>query len=96
MMNPAAVTTVKNTTSLDMLLTPNPVTNNVVLTYTATQNEKTIVQIFNATGISVLTKKLGTQQSGTFNIDFSDFASGVYMVQLTSGNDKVVKRLIKE
>ena len=44
----------------------------------------------------MITRSLGAQQSGSVVIPISSLAAGVYMVTITSGNNKLVKRLVKE
>ncbi|MBC7553543.1 MAG: T9SS type A sorting domain-containing protein [Taibaiella sp.] len=47
-------------------------------------------------GVCIYTKDLGVTQAGNVSISQAKFAAGVYMVQLTSGNQKAVQRLIKD
>ena len=47
-------------------------------------------------GVNVYGENLGVQQKGTVTVPLNKLASGIYMVELTSGNRKVVQRLIKE
>ena len=66
------------------------------VTYLAPKSEKTSVRILTVEGVCVLTQDLGVQQSGSVNLSLDNLASGVYMVEFTSGSDKVVQRLVKE
>jgi len=93
-MNPASITEATN--SMDVQMVPNPATSMVTVSYTSTSKEKTSVRIMNIEGVTVLSQDLGIQKSGNASIDLSGLASGVYMVELTSDDNKVVKRLMKE
>ena len=44
----------------------------------------------------VTAKDLGVQQSGNVVMSLDNLASGLYMVEITSGKDRVVQRLVKE
>jgi len=39
---------------------------------------------------------MGVQQNGKVIVPITNLAAGIYMVELTSGSQKVVQRLIKE
>ena len=84
------------TANLKVMMVPNPATSGVNVTYSAPKSEKTSVRILTVEGVCVLTQDLGVQQSGSVNLSLDNLASGVYMVEFTSGTDKVVQRLVKE
>ena len=93
-MKPTA--TVAANTGFNVKLIPNPATDQVSVTYLSDKTEKVSVRILDISGVAVYSKELGTVQSGLLNISLTDFASGVYMVELTSGSYKSSYRLIKE
>ncbi len=82
--------------SLQVAMVPNPATEEVKISFTAAGKEKVGIRVLDLSGVSIYNKDLGTQQNGTVIVPLSNFAAGVYMVELTSGNEKVVQRLIKE
>jgi hypothetical protein len=82
--------------SLKVMLVPNPATSTVNLSFSAPLSRETGIRIMSVEGVCILTQDLGVQKSGSVNISLDNLASGIYMVELTSGEDKVVKRLIKE
>jgi len=94
-MNPTGIAAVQNK-GLDVDIMPNPATDEVTISYNARAKANTTVRIINVEGITVITQKLGLQQSGSVKIGLAQLASGVYLVELTSGTDKVVHRLVKE
>ena len=81
---------------LDLQLVPNPAANEVAVSYTNANKVMATVRIINAAGAVILTQDLGTQQKGSAVIALDGLASGVYMVELTSGADKKTVKLIKE
>ena len=82
--------------SLKVLMVPNPASSGVNITFIAPSQEKTSVRFLSVEGVCVMTQELGVQQSGSVNLNLDNLASGVYMVEFTSGSDKVVQRLVKE
>ncbi len=82
--------------SLEVAMVPNPATEEVKISFTAAGKEKVGIRVLDLTGVSIYNKDLGLQQNGSVIVPLSNFAAGVYMVELTSGNEKVVQRLIKE
>jgi hypothetical protein len=68
----------------------------VTINYYTPAAAKASVRIDNVMGQTLMTRDLGTTQAGSEAITISNLPAGVYMVTLTSGNDKMVKRLVKE
>ena len=94
-MKPAeqTATTVKG---LQVSMTPNPATDEVKISFTSGKKEAMTVRVMDMSGVSIYSEDLGTQQNGSVNVPLSNFAPGIYMVELTSGKDKTVHRLVKE
>ncbi len=77
-------------------LLPNPAFNIVDVTFSATKSGNTTIKIMDVTGVAVQTYDAGNTLSGTVTFNISGLAAGVYMVEVASGTNKVVQRLIKE
>ena len=93
-MKPAqTVATVKG---LQVSMTPNPATDEVKLSFTSGKKDNIRVRVLDMSGVCVYTEDLGAQMSGTTNIGLSRFAPGIYMIEVTSGKDKSIQRLVKE
>lgn len=90
-MKPAATAS-----SFDVTMAPNPASDDVKLTYRNTEAGEVKVRLMDLNGVTVYSKDLGVQQAGVVTIPLNKFASGIYMVELTSGNRKAVRRLVKE
>jgi hypothetical protein len=93
-MSPAAVTT--SGKGLQLTLQPNPASDEVTVTYLAGQKARTEIRLTDISGVEVYRKTLGDQRGGDHKIQLGHLASGIYMVELTSGTEKVVQRLVKE
>ena len=81
---------------ISVTMTPNPATDDVKVTFTNGQAEPVTIKVMDMSGVNVYGENLGVQQKGTVTVPLNKLASGIYMVELTSGNRKVVQRLIKE
>ncbi len=75
---------------------PNPATEDVKISFACTQQEHVTVKVMDVTGVCVFEKDLGATANGALAIPLDKYASGVYMVEVTAGKEKVVQRLIKE
>jgi len=92
-LDPAAAVTNK---ALQVTMQPNPATDEVKISFTSGRKDKVEVRMLDLSGVSVYNTDLGVQQSGSVNVPIGTLASGIYMVELTQGDQKVVQRLVKE
>ncbi len=74
-------------------LFPNPATDVATLNYNFSERLDINVRVTNSLGQVVRTHNLGNVQAGTLNIDVTDFATGMYFVDVTDGQNSVTKRL---
>ena len=81
---------------LTVNMQPNPASEEVTINYTSSAAADVQISIMDISGMRVYNQGLGKQASGTVRVPISQLASGVYMVELMSGNNKVIQRLIKE
>ena len=81
---------------LQVSMQPNPASEEVKVSFSARQKENTMINITDISGVSVYSKDLGAQQNGYVIVPLDHLASGMYMVEITSGDRKVVQRLVKE
>ncbi len=95
-MVPAQAAVAQAPQALQVTMAPNPATDKVSISYALPAAEKVTVRIVDIAGVSIYNSNLGSQQSGIVNVNLNAFAAGVYMVEVTAGDQKVVKRLIKE
>jgi metal-sulfur cluster biosynthetic enzyme len=88
-----AVNTAKG---LEVSMAPNPASDDVKITFTSGSKDNVSVRIMDVSGVSIYNQNLGTKQNGVITVPMSNFAAGVYMVEITQGEQKVTKRLVKE
>ncbi|MBC7554179.1 MAG: T9SS type A sorting domain-containing protein, partial [Taibaiella sp.] len=93
-MSPIAIA--GNSKGLEVNMIPNPATEDVSVTFSNSRKAAVSIRILDLSGVSVYNRNLGTQQSGGVKVSLGTLASGIYMVELTAGNEKVVQRLVKE
>ena len=82
--------------AMNVQMTPNPASEEVTITYQAATSGRVSVNIMNLSGVTVLSQDLGLQSNGQAKFALDQLASGIYLMEFTSGNDKIVKRLVKE
>ena len=85
-----------NTKGLNVTMTPNPATDEVTISFTQAQAENVSIRVLDLSGASIYNEALGAKQNGAVKVPLNNIASGIYMVELTSGGQKVVQRLVKE
>ena len=74
---------------------PNPALDEVKVSYSGGEGPAT-VRILNLSGAALYSQAIPGDKSGSAKIGLSKLAVGVYLVEVTSGDKKVVQRLIKE
>jgi phosphodiesterase/alkaline phosphatase D-like protein len=89
-------TTAAAVKGLDVSMAPNPVSDDVKITFTSGNKDNVSVRIMDVSGVSIYSQDLGTKQNGVITVPMSNFAAGVYMVEITQGEQKVTRRLVKE
>ena len=95
-LNPTDVAAPVAKTGLQVAMLPNPATDEVAINFSQPTAEKTIIRVLDLSGVCVFTENLGMKQNGSVTVPLSSMASGIYIVELTSGSQKVSQRLIKE
>ena len=95
-MQPTGTVLGSTSKSLKVLMLPNPASSGVNITFDAPTSAKTSIRVLSLEGICIMIQELGQQQAGNITLSLDKLSSGVYMVELTSGNEKVVQRLVKE
>ncbi|WP_161499400.1 FG-GAP-like repeat-containing protein [Flavipsychrobacter stenotrophus] len=81
---------------LAVSMSPNPTTDAVKISFTSGKKEKVAVRVTDISGVSIYTQDLGEQLNGTVSVPLNKFAAGIYLVELTQGDQKVTQRLVKE
>jgi uncharacterized protein YjdB len=79
-----------------VVLAPNPATDIVNIMFTSATEEEVSVRVLDVSGVSVYTSDLGKVSTVTTAIPLKSLAAGIYMVEVSHGTQKFVKRLVKE
>lgn len=77
-------------------LAPNPATDVVNVTFASAKEEEVTVWVLDVSGVSVYRSELGKVSAATTAIPLKSLAAGIYMVEISHGTQKFVKRLVKE
>jgi len=72
---------------------PNPTNKNVTISFNVAQSMETTISIFNTLGKVVYSKSNNVVNNFSTTIDVSTFAAGIYIVEVSNGNGKAVKKL---
>ncbi len=77
-------------------MAPNPTSDDVKISFTSNKKDNVSVRVMDMSGVTVYTQDLGAVQTGNTTISLGKFASGIYMIELTSGDQKSLQKLVKE
>ena len=81
---------------LHVCMAPNPATDDVNITFSGTVANNVSVKVTDMLGVVVYQHNYGILQTGKLSMPLINIVPGIYMVEFSSGNRKVVKRLVKE
>ncbi len=86
---------INEVTSIENLsVYPNPASEFVTLSYTASANENVSYRMTDLSGKSVIVSDLGIRNGAQIeNIDLSNVASGMYILEITSGTKRSVQKV---
>ena len=81
-----------------IVMAPNPVKDNLTLSYTLNNNAKVSVQVYDMLGKAILNVSESNQTFGQHNntINLSGIAAGSYILKLNVDGNVINKKLIKE
>ena len=81
----------------DIKISPNPFNSTFVLSINSKQNVKAHVVIYNSIGAKIMEQTGINLLKGpnTIDFNFSNYANGIYTVQINMGAIKTMKKLVK-
>jgi subtilisin-like proprotein convertase family protein len=87
---------IKENNLQDFSLYPNPNNGSFTVKFSSTNSEKVAIDVYDMRGRQIYTNDFSN--TGNFNesIDLNTVQAGVYLVTITNGDTKVVKRIIVE
>ena len=91
-------TSTANVTSSQLItsLYPNPATTQSVLSYSLPVTEAVVFRLINMAGVQEYYKDEHLQKSGRIIIPLDKITAGSYIAEITVGDKKIIKKLIKE
>jgi hypothetical protein len=86
-----------STNDENMLLYPNPTISECNVIFNLSKNGNVNIGVYNLSGRLMLNKEYKNRVSGGQNIelDIDGLSRGTYIIQMTSGNQKLTKKLLK-
>jgi hypothetical protein len=80
-----------------MLLYPNPTISECNVIFNLSKNGNVNIGVYNLSGRLMINKEYKNRVSGGQNIelDIDGLSRGTYIIQMTSGNQKLTKKLLK-
>ena len=82
--------------NISMSLSPNPAEDMVSISFDAVVNGPAQISIANLVGQQLLQRSLGNVNTAEVVVSLKDLPSGMYMVTVSCGEQKVTQRLIKK
>ena len=81
----------------NMLLYPNPANSACNVVYDLAQSGDVNIAVYNLAGVLMQNKVYNNQSAGgkKVSIEINDLPRGTYIIQLTSGGQKLSKKLLK-
>ncbi len=91
-----STTSIFNQESFEIM--PNPVAQNATITYELTANSDIQINVLNAAGQKVTNLFSGTNNTGKhqFSWNANTLSSGIYFIELRSGSNTLIKKLVKQ
>jgi hypothetical protein len=88
----------ENAAKLNFVVAPNPAVDQANVSFELIEGNETVVSIYNAQGQIISTVVNDELVAGTHavEIDVNDLPSGIYFIQLVTGDTLAVQRLIVE
>ncbi|MDP4207881.1 MAG: M1 family aminopeptidase [Bacteroidota bacterium] len=81
-------------TNDDYLKINNPVNNELLITFNSPPQGKLAIKLTDATGM--LIQEINTRKKTSLRIDTSNWQSGIYILHITDGNYKYIRKIIKD
>jgi hypothetical protein len=87
---------VQDANGFTLSMYPNPATNEVTLVFNSGKKANVVINITDVSGATVYHENVGQVLGGSRVVPLTSFTPGVYMVELASGDEKIVQKLVKE
>ena len=88
-----AMTTAKPADTQLITVYPVPAHDNIAVNIPASHRQKSQISLYDMSGKVYLS---GTSSATTYNMDISKLPAGIYIMQITTGDKKTIRKIIKE
>lgn len=82
------------------LIYPNPFTSQLTIDFYLVKEEQLIINLFDVTGKLIINYKNEKAPKGSFSLNFdfenNNLSSGIYLLKVETGNQKMIKKLVHE
>jgi len=78
----------------DVNVYPNPANDNVNINVELLQQQDLSIRLINPLGQIISAQTIRNSHGGTFTIDVSDEAPGVYFAEIIAGNQRIMRRIV--
>jgi uncharacterized delta-60 repeat protein len=75
---------------------PNPATNDLTLEVDLLQADKIKINLFSLSGQSVYTEEINGSGKFVKEIDFKNYSKGIYYLQITTSDEVITKKIVKQ
>jgi hypothetical protein len=95
----ASAVTYKTTNATNTTFTtsvyPNPAVNNTTVSYNSNEENNIRIKLIDITGKTIISTEYATVEGmNNYSLDLSSVTKGLYIVELTSGSNVIVKKLL--
>lgn len=88
--------TLINTPAIRIKITPVPARNYIMVRYHSPETANTTVRLLTLSGSTVKNIPLGMQKEGQVSIPVGELIRGIYLIELTAGNQINTQKIIKD
>ncbi|RZK23202.1 MAG: T9SS type A sorting domain-containing protein [Flavobacterium sp.] len=78
----------------NLTISPNPNTGNFNVKFNSSSNDDVVINVYDTSGREIFAKKYPNQSVFSQNIQLDNVSSGVYLVNIQDGNQKVVRKIV--
>ncbi len=82
--------------NLSLEVVPNPATDKVLISFKSPSDKSATIRVTDVNGVTVYSSTSTTLLKAPVAVPLNGFASGVYLVEVTQGNTKLTRKLVKE
>lgn len=78
----------------NLTISPNPNSGNFNVKFNSSSNDDVVINVYDTSGREIFAKKYPSQSMFSQNIQLDNVSSGVYLVNIQDGNQKIVRKIV--